>query len=111
MAYQNITPVRLGQVALTASYGVVYTVPASTRTFLKDVDICNTNSTAVTVTLCIVPVGSAPNTYNAIFYQAAIPAYSTMQWTGSQIMNTGDTIQMKASTTGVTATLTGGESQ
>jgi len=111
MAYQNITPTRLGQIALTTSYRTVYTVPASTRTFLKDVDICNTNSTGVTVTLCLVPVGSTAGASTAIFYQATIPAYSTLQWTGSQIMNTGDTIQMLASATGVTATLTGGESQ
>lgn len=111
MAYQNITPTRLGQIALTTSYRIVYTVPANIRTFLKDADICNTNGVSATVTLCVVPVGSSPGTTTAIFYQASIPAFSTLQWTGSQIMNTGDTIQMLASATGVTATLTGGEAQ
>jgi len=109
MAYQNITPVRLGQAALTTAYTTVYTTPASTRTFLKDVDICNTNAVSATVTLCVVPVGSAQGASTAILYQAVIPANSTLQWTGSQILNTGDTIKMTASTTGITATLTGGE--
>jgi len=48
-------------------------------------------------------------TGNAVFYNAALPAYSTLQWCGMQILNAGDTIQVKASATGCTITASGGE--
>jgi hypothetical protein len=42
-------------------------------------------------------------------YYNALPANTTMQWTGSQIMNAGATIQVKASAVGCTITASGGE--
>lgn len=119
--FQNIVGKRLAQAAMTTSFATIYTAPSNTRSYVKDMDICNTTGSAVTVTVCLVPftatntVGTA-STSNAILYSASIPANSTMQWTGSQIMNgpanntqAGDTLQVKASTTGVTITVSGGE--
>jgi hypothetical protein len=42
-------------------------------------------------------------------YNNALPAYTTMQWTGSQVLNAGTTIQVKASAVGCTITASGGE--
>lgn len=109
MNFQNVQPVRLGQAALTTSYLTVYLTPENTRTFLKDVDICNTTAATISVDMCIVAIGYTAGTANAIFYQTAIPAYSTLQWTGSQILNPKDSLQMKATATGCTVTVTGGE--
>jgi len=119
--FQNIVPKRLAQAAMTRAFASIYTAPVNTRTFVKDMDICNTNASSVTVSVCLVPytatntVGT-PGVNNAILYNVAIPANSTMQWTGSQIMNgpanntqAGDIIAVKASTTGVTITVSGGE--
>lgn len=107
--YQNITPVKLGQQAITTSYATVYTTPALSRTFLKEFDIINTTAAIVHIYVHLVPSGGSANTANAMFYYNALPAYTTMQWTGSQVMNAGETIQVKASAVGCTITASGGE--
>ena len=107
--YQNVIPARLGQAAMTTSYTTLYTTPLVTRTYVKDFDIINTTAATVHIYVHIVPSGSLVTTANALLYYNALPAYTTMQWTGSQIMNPGDTIQIKASATGCTITASGGE--
>lgn len=109
--YQNIYPIQLGQTALTTAYQIVYTAPAVTKTFVKTIDIANTNATAVTVYVSLVPPAGTASTSNALFYNVNIPAYSTLQWTGTELINTGGTLQAKASTTGVTLTSSGGEAK
>jgi hypothetical protein len=107
--FQSITQARLGQAAMTASYATVYTTPANTRTFVKDIDVVNTTSASISIYVNIVPSGQTATTSNAIFYGNALPGNTTVQWTGTQIMNASDTIQVKASTTGCTVTVSGGE--
>jgi hypothetical protein len=107
--FQNITAYQLGQGAVTTSYTTLYTVPANTRTFFKQIDFCNTTATPVYVYMSVVPSGGTAGTSNSIFYNTAIPAYSTLQWCGTQVMNEGGTIQIKASALGVTATASGGQ--
>ena len=107
--YQNVTPVRLGQAAITASYATVYTVPATTKTYLKEFDIVNTTAATVYIYVSLVPKSGTAGTSNALFYNNALPAYTTMQWTGSQILEAESFIQVKASATGCTITLSGGE--
>ena len=107
--YQNVTPVRLGQAAMTTSYATVYTVPLETKTYLKDFDIINTTAATVYIYLSLVPKSGTAGTGNALLYNNALPAYTTMQWTGSQILDPESTIQVKASATGCTITMSGGE--
>lgn len=109
MAFQRITPVKLAQAAVTASAVTVYTVPASTRTMVKDIDICNTTAGALTVNVFLVPSGGSAGTGNALLYGASVTANTTLQWTGVQVMNAGDTIQVQASGLGLTANISGGE--
>jgi hypothetical protein len=109
MAFNNITPVKIAQVALTTAFASVYTVPTSTRTFVKDIVICNTTAGALTATVCLVPSDGSAGTANAIFYEYDVAANDTFSWSGVQIMYHNDTIQVKASATGVTITISGGE--
>jgi hypothetical protein len=111
MAFQNITGLQLGQAAMTTSYATIYTTPSApaTRTYIKDITIVNTGSSSVSVYVNLVPSGGTAGTSNAIFYGNALPGNTTVQWTGSQIMSAGGTIQVKASATGCTITVTGGE--
>lgn len=109
MAFQRITPVKLAQAAVTASAVTVYTVPASTRTMVKDIDICNTTAGALTINVFLVPSGGSAGTGNALLYGASVTANTTLQWTGVQVMNAGDTIQVQASGLGLTASISGGE--
>jgi hypothetical protein len=109
MAFQNIIGNRLAQAALTTAYATVYTTPLLTRTYVKDIDVCNTTSGALTVYISLVPSGGTAGTANAILYNVSVPAYTVVQWTGSQILTPGDLISVKASGTGLTVTITGGE--
>lgn len=109
MAYQNITPTKLGQAAITTGVTTLYTVPASTRTLLKDIDIVNTTAGALTVDIYLVPSAGSAGATNALFYGYSINANSNLQWTGTQILNIGDTIQIKASGAGCTIIASGGE--
>jgi len=109
MAYYDITPVKLGQAAMTTSYATIYTVPSNTRTFVKDIDIINTTSSIVYIYVRLVPSGGTAGTSNALFYYNALPAYTTMQWAGSQILDAGGFISVKASAVGCTITVSGAE--
>lgn len=110
MAFQTVTPVKLGQAAITTGVTTLYTVPASTRTFVKDIDICNTSSsTSATVTVYLVPSAGTAGTSNMLVPTVIIPPNGMFQWSGNQILNAGDTIQIVASATGCTINAGGGE--
>lgn len=109
MAYQRITPAKLAVAAITAGTTTVYTTPASTRTMVKEIDICNTTGGALTVNVHLVPSGGAAGTANALLYGTSINANSTLQWSGVQVLNAGDTIQVQGSGLGLTILASGGE--
>jgi len=110
MTYQTITPVKLGQTVMTTGATTLYTVPASTRTFVKDIDIVNTGGSGYTFDIYLVPSAGTAGTSNALFYQQPISGKQSIQWSGSQILNAGDTIQVKASAGSIiTVTASGGE--
>lgn len=109
MPFQNIIGVRLVQEPMTTTYTSVYTTPESTRTYVKGIDVCNTTNTAKTFSINIVVAGDSPDSTNALFYATPIQPNTVMQWTGTQIMNEGDSIQISASASGCTVTISGGE--
>lgn len=110
LARQGAVAVLLGRGAMPLAYAVFYTCPKGVRTYVTDIDICNTASAAATVYVSLVPSNSTPGAGNAIFYATPIPANSTLQWTGAQIINPGDTIQVYASATTCTINISGGQS-
>ena len=107
--YQTVTAVKLGQAALTATVAVIYTTPALSKTYVKQIDICNTTGGTLTVNVHLVPVSGTAGTANAIYYTFSVAANSVLQWKGIQVMNAGDTLQAKGSSTGLTLTASGGE--
>jgi hypothetical protein len=111
MAFYDITPVKLGQAAMTTSYATIYTTPTTVRTFVKDIDIINTTGAIVHIYVSLVPKSGTAGTSNALFYYNALPAYTTVQWAGSQLLNEGDFISVKASAAGCTITVSGAEAQ
>ena len=107
MAFDVITPVKLGQAAITVATATLYTVPGATVTFVKDIDIANTTAAPITVNVYIgAGVASAANT---LIPSISIPANSTLSWEGVQILNAADTIQTDASAVGCTITASGAE--
>lgn len=108
MAFQSIVGARLIQSAITTAYVSIYTAPPNSRVYVKDLDLCNTTGSPIGIYVHLVPVTNSPVAANALFYNAVIPAYTTVQWTGSQILNAGDTIQVKGTATGGAISITGG---
>lgn len=109
MAFNDITPTKLGQAAITTGVTTLYTVPASTRAIVKNLDIVNTSAGALTYRVFLVPSAGTAGTANALFYDFPIDTKENIQWTGTQILNVGDTIQIQASGTGITITASGAE--
>ena len=101
MAYQDITGIQIAQAAVTTGYTTIYTVAASQRLYIKCVDVCNTSGAATTFTMHLVPNGSSALVANALFY-------GNLQWTGTQLIDVGATIQVKASAANLTVTISGG---
>jgi hypothetical protein len=107
MAFQVPTIIRLGQSAITTSATTLYTVPPSSRSYLENIDLVNTNSTTTTFDVYLVPSAGTASTANALFYQQTLLAKQNIQWTGLQVLEAGSTIQVKASATGVTIIASG----
>ena len=99
------SPTKMGQAAMTTAYVTLYTVPNTSTAILRDIEICNTTASPIDIYVSVAPVNVASN---AIFFNASLPGYSTMQWTGAITMSFGTTIQVKGSASGCTVTASGG---
>lgn len=111
MAFDVITPTKLarGALAVSPSVTTLYTVPASTRTMVKDIDICNTGTGATGVTLYLVESGGTPGVANTLLPNISMPLSGYVQWTGTQVLNAGDSICGMCTVAGVTVNISGGE--
>jgi hypothetical protein len=111
VAFTTVQYLRLFQAALATAATTQYTTPASRQDVIKDMELCNTTGAAITVILNVVPTGGSATTANQVFSSASIPANQTLHWTGTIVMNAGDFISTATSGVGVTATVSGLESQ
>lgn len=109
MAFDVITPTKLGQSAITTGVTTLYTTPASSRTLLKEFSIANTTAATVNARVFLVPSAGSAGTGNAFLYDMPVPANDTLQYNGVQVMNAGDTIQVQAASAGLTITASGAE--
>ena len=107
--YQDITGIKIAQAAMTTDYVVIYTSPTDTRTYVKDITVVNTTSSSRRIYINLVPQGIVTDASNAIFYDTPLPPNTTIQWCGIQILNPADTVEVKASDTGCTVSVSGGE--
>lgn len=92
----------------TGTYATLYTVPANTQMAIVDIEICNTAATPATFYISLVPSGGTAGASNALFYAAPINGYSTVQWTGQQVLAAGGSVQAYASSSTVTIKVGGG---
>lgn len=110
MAFQNVIGnVLIPSTAVTGSFVTLYTTPASVRTFLKCIDICNTTGGALTLFISLVASGGTAGTANALYSGISVSANGVLQWRGLQILPAGTFISVKSTTTGLTITASGGE--
>lgn len=111
MAFTTIQFARFFQAALATAATTQYTTPAARQDVIKDIELCNTTASAITATVNVVPSGGSAGTANQIFSSISIPGNQTFHWTGTIVMNAGDFISTATSSTGITATVSGMESQ
>jgi len=109
MAFDVITPTKLGQAAITTGVTTLYTVPANTRTLLKEFSIANTTGAAINVRVFLVPVAGTAGTGNAFLYDVPVPNADALQYNGIEVLGAGDTIQVQAASAGLTIIASGGE--
>jgi hypothetical protein len=109
MAFDVITPTKLGQAAITTGVTTLYTVPASTRTLLKEFSIANTTGAPINVRVFLVPVAGTAGTGNAFLYDVPVPDANALQYNGIEVLNAGDTIQIQAASAGLTIIASGAE--
>jgi hypothetical protein len=93
----------------TGSVGTLITVNTGFQYTVNDIEICNTSSSAQTFSIYLVPSGGSATAANALFYNAPIPANTTVQWTGMQVVGAGGSIQALSSSASVSIMVNGGQ--
>lgn len=83
----------------SATDAVVYTAPVGTRTIIDKFAACNTDGTARTITVNIIPAGQSVGSQNIITSALSLTAGQSadLPEQKNQILNPGDQISAKAS--------------
>lgn len=113
MPFQNIIAQKLAQSAVGTALSTIYITPQNVQTYVKDICICNTATTKININVYLVPSGHTAGTTgsdaNALYYNLDIDSHTTTHWTGVQILNAGDTIQVSAGAAGLVITISGAQ--
>jgi hypothetical protein len=107
MPFTTVQFKKFAQSAITTSLVTVYTVPASAQDVVKDFDIANTTGSAIPVTVHFVPSGGVAGVATQVLPNSSIAPNSVLHWTGTQVLNTGDFIQVIAGNTGCNINVSG----
>lgn len=101
---------QLGQTQPGTSFATIYTAPASTKTIVKEIVVCNVTGSPVTFDLALVPNAGSAGVTNQIIAGHTIPANTTVTYTYAQVIPTGAFISAKAGTaSAITVTISGVE--
>jgi hypothetical protein len=87
--------------AIAATATTYYTVPTSTTAILKELTLCNTDTSTRTVDIWIIPSGGSGAVANQIFQDLALVAGETKIFSLSRVISTGGFIQAAASSASV----------
>lgn len=98
------TPSRLCQKAIGTTSTTLYTAQPDGRTAILDIMVVNTASTPINLTMYI---GSASTTNAFGFYSTSIPAHSSFQYYGFQILNQNESLLATGSAAGLSTTISG----
>jgi hypothetical protein len=104
MAFTIVQYIRMFGLSLGVGSGVTqYTVPASRQDVIKTISVCNNTTGSLAVSIV---VSTCPFVTNL-----QIPGNQNWTWTGTMVMNAGDTIQTSTAVSGLTMSVHGLESQ
>lgn len=104
------TPKKLytGQPGTSAT--TLYTAPASTTTIVKNIIVCNTTSSAATLTLSLVASGGSAGATNRIMSALEVTGNNTVAFDLSGVLATGDFISaLQGTSSALTLHITGVE--
>jgi hypothetical protein len=107
--YQNTIPNQLAQGAIGTGLSTLYTTPAGTRTYVKDIDVSNAAAVAVSLWIYLVAAGGTAGAGNILVPGILVPASGMFQWSGTQVLLPGQTIQALAGAPGLSLIASGGE--
>lgn len=94
-----------GPAALTTSAATKYTVPALTKTIIRELRVSNPSAAAVDLTVSI----GADATGTRIIDGYPIPADTTMPFFGYWVVDAAEVVQMKGGTTDLVVAMFGDE--
>jgi hypothetical protein len=100
---------RLGQAAAGVGYSTLYTCPSGKQAEVRVVDFANTTGATIGAYLHLVPSGGVADTTNALIFNVDIVTKGVLTYTGGQVLEAGDTLQIKGSATGLAVTASGVE--
>ena len=110
--FQNLTGKKLARAAVTAVMAIVYETPANTRAYIKDIMVTNHSGAAGAsgnISVHIVAAGSTATFGNVIIDEYSIAKQEYLHWSGLQITDPGDTIQVVSDATNLSVTISGAE--
>lgn len=106
MPFTIVQYIRMVGVAVATGTTTQFTVPASRQDVIKTITICNITAGTITFNMGVGAAGAI-----SLFLGLGVPPSTTVTWTGTLILNTGDIIATSASATGLQLTVSGLESQ
>ena len=110
--FQNLTGKKLARAAVTATMAIVYETPANTRAYIKDIMVTNHSGSgggAGLISIHIVASGSTATFGNVIIDEYSVAKQEYLHWSGLQITNPGDTIEVLSDGTDLSITISGAE--
>jgi hypothetical protein len=97
----------VGPAAISGTWSTFYTVPASTKTVVRNIHVTNTTSGAIQFSLAINGTAAANQLYSAF----VIPGAGTLDWSGFLVLAAADTLRAASNlNTALTITVSGVES-
>ena len=110
--FQNLTGKKLARAAVTATMAIVYETPANTRAYIKDIMVTNhsgASGASGNISVHIVEAGGSATFGNVIIDEYIIARQEYLHWSGLQITDPGDTIQVLSDATRLSITISGAE--
>ncbi len=98
------TPSRLCQKAIGATSTTLYTAQPDGRTCIIDIMVTNTTTGPINLTFYI-GSASAANAFG--WYNSTVPANSSVQYNGFQMLNINESLLAVGSAAGLTTTISG----
>ena len=110
--FQDLTGKKLARSNVTATMAIVYETPANTRAYIKDIMVTNhsgASGAAGLISVHIVQAGGVASFGNVIIDEYSIAKQEYLHWSGLQITDPGDTIQVLSNGTNLSVTISGAE--